>query len=322
MSEDLFLGVDSGGTGIKFVVTDSLGSVVEDGEVPTDPDSIPRSMELLARAVSSSFPQIKALGLACAGIVDPVRGTLGRSPNLPGWQNTNLIQLVGASFDGTPVVLANDVNGALYGEFRHGAGRGCTNLVMIALGTGVGGGVILDGKLLSGSHHSAGEIGHTILDPNGPICTCGNQGCLEAFAGSRGLLKRARLMAEDSSAGPEFISLVKIQGKSLTTLDLAGLAGQGDVTARQLFQWAGRRLGQAVGNLINILDPDKVIIGGGVASAGALILEPCREIVPSLVLGEEAAATPVVQAELGSRAAAVGAACLARESRQRQGPNG
>jgi len=311
---DLFLGVDAGGTGIKFVVTDAAGDTEAEGEVPTDPQSIALSMERISAAVDRFRPGIRALGLACAGIIDPVGGSLGRSPNLPGWQDTNLLEVLALAFPGLPATLANDVNGALYGEFRRGAGRGSSSLVMIALGTGVGGGVILDGKLLVGSHHGAGEIGHTMLDPRGPVCTCGNRGCLEAYAGSVGLLRRAREVADREGAGEGFRELVRSRGRSLTTKDLADLAETGDHTAQEVFARAGRRLGQAVGNIINILDPDLVIIGGGVARAGDLIMTPCRETIPQVVLGEEASRTPVVMAELGSMAAAVGAACLARES--------
>jgi glucokinase len=311
---DLFLGVDTGGTGIKYVISDEQGDLVTDGEVPTDPQSIPLSMERLAGAVDGFRPRLKAMGMACAGIIDPVRGTLGRSPNLPGWQNSDLGAILAEIFDGLTVTLANDVNGALYGEYRQGAGQGCENLVMIALGTGVGGGVIIDGKLVVGSHNGAGEIGHTMLDPDGPVCTCGSRGCLESYAGSVGLLRRAREVAGLPGAGQRYLALLQEKGDSLTTLDLADLAGSGDPTSREVFAWAGSKLGQAVGNLINILDPDRVIIGGGVARAGDLIMGPCREMVPRLVLGKEAALTPVVGARLGSLAAAVGAAGLARES--------
>jgi glucokinase len=322
VARDLFLGADTGGTGIKFVITDGHGAVIESGEVPTDNQSIPLSMERLVGAVDAYRPRIAGMGMACAGIIDPVRGTLGRSPNLPGWQDSPLGEILTDIFEGLPVTLANDVNGALYGEFRHGAGRGCRNLVMIALGTGVGGGVIIDGKLVVGSHCGAGEIGHTMLHPDGPVCTCGNRGCLEAYAGSVGLLKRAQEVASRQETESPFTGLVRERGNALTTRDLADLANRGDGLATEVFARAGSRLGQAVGNLINILDPDRVIIGGGVARAGDLILEPCRTYFPSLVLSEEAMRTPVVAAQLGSLAAAVGAASLAREGASGSGPAG
>ena len=320
--KDLFLGIDTGGTGVKFVVTDHGGSVLTSGEVPTDPASITASMQRLGTAVAGAlggepgFPRLAALGMACAGIVNSATGRLGRSPNLQGWQGRDLAEDIGTVFREVPVALTNDVNGALYGEFRQGAGRHCRNLVMIALGTGVGGGVIIDGRLVVGAHFGAGEIGHMILDPAGPPCTCGGRGCLEAWAGSMGLLRRAREAAVEGQADDALVRLVARRGESLNTFDLAELADRGDTAAAEIFAEAGRRLGQAVGNIVNLLDPDRIIIGGGVAQVGDLILQPCRETVPGLVLAEEAKDVPVVSAELGPLAAAVGAACLARELEQ------
>lgn len=320
--KDLFLGVDTGGTGVKFVVTEREGATVASGEVPTDPGSILNSMERLAAAVGPTlggapgFPRLAGLGMACAGIVNAESGFLGRSPNLLGWQDTDLASEIGKVFPGIPVALVNDVNGALYGEFREGAGRGCRNLVMIALGTGVGGGVIVDKALVVGSHFGAGEIGHMVLDPDGPLCTCGGRGCLESWAGSTGLVRRAREVASQSDPQDSLPQLVLTHGDSLNTFEMARLAEQGDPATTEIFHTAGRRLGQAVGNIVNLLDPDRVIIGGGVAQAGDLILGPCREIVPGLVLAADAKNVPVVPAELGPLAASVGAACLAREMEQ------
>jgi glucokinase len=310
---DLFLGTDTGGTGIKYVITEVSGKLVAEGEVPTDPLSITNSFQRVAAAVQEYRPRLQCVGMACAGIVDPVAGTLGRSPNLPGWENSSLAGMLSEIMGGLPVTLANDVNGALYGELKQGAGRGCRDVVMIALGTGVGGGVVLDGRLHLGRHCGGGEIGHTVLDPEGPTCTCGNRGCLEAYAGSVGLLARARVVAEELDADAPFSRLVADRGAELSTLDMARLAESGDPVATEVFAWAGRRLGQAVGNLINILDPDRIIIGGGVARAGELILGPTREMAPRIVLCAASARTPIVPAELGNLAASFGAAILARE---------
>jgi len=212
--KDLFLGIDSGGTQVKYVVTDRGGVVMTTGEIPTDPTSITVSMKRLATVVASTlggepdFPRLAGLGMACAGIVNSSTGWLGRSPNLPGWQDRSLAEGITSVFPGIPLALVNDVNGALYGEFRQGAGRHCRNLVMIALGTGVGGGVIIDGELLIGAHFGAGEIGHMVLDPGGPPCTCGGRGCLEAWAGSTGLLRLAREAAGKGAAGDALNQLV------------------------------------------------------------------------------------------------------------------
>lgn len=320
--KDLFLGVDSGGTGVKYIVTDRAGLTVTSGDVPTDPKSILISMQRLAASVGEvlggapHFPRLARLGMACAGIANTASGWLGRSPNLLGWQDSRLTDEIAQVFPSVPVTLVNDVNGALYGEFRHGAGQGCRNLVMIALGTGVGGGVIIDGSLVIGRNHGAGEIGHMVLDPDGPACTCGGRGCLESWAGSMGLVRRAREVAAESDPGDPLAQLVSSDNIPLSTFEMAKLAEQGDPASIEIFRTAGRRLGQAVANVVNLLDPDRVIIGGGVAQAGDLILGPCRKMVPGLVLAAESKNVPVVTAELGPLAASVGAACLAREMEQ------
>lgn len=319
MNNERFLGADSGGTAIKFVVTDAAASVLEQGEVPTDPNDAARSLAGLAtRAGAALGPggleQLAGVGLACAGIVNPETGWLGNSPNLPDWQGLNLREALTTAFGPVPTAVANDVNAALYGEYRHGAGRGATDLVMIALGTGVGGGVMVAGRLLLGCQCGAGEIGHMVLDLEGPPCSCGGRGCLEAWAGSKALLRAAHERVARGQAGATLNALIAQHGAELSTRDLAAAAAAGDAVCSALFAEAGRRLGQAVGNLVNLLDPERVIIGGGVARAGELILGPCRALVPQLVLAEASRSVPVVEAELGARAAAVGAACLARET--------
>ena len=319
LGEDaLFLGADTGGTKVKFVVADAAAEPRIQAEVATDPADPERTLKALAKELRERLGRrmsdIQAVGLACAGIVSPTSGWLGRSPNLPGWENRDLRAVTQSAFPGLPVVLANDVNAALYGEYRFGAGRGCRHLMMIALGTGVGGGVLIDGELLTGSTDGAGEIGHMTLATRGPRCSCGRLGCLEAYAGSVALLRRAReLAARPESSTEEFRRQVKGLGTQLSTRALYAMAATGDPSATKLFAAAGRRLGQAVANLVNVLNPDRVIIGGGVAQAGEVLLDPCRAVVAAHVLAEEARRTPIVPAELGPYAAALGVAALARE---------
>lgn len=314
MKAEYILGADAGGTTVKFVLVDAQGHGVDKGEVPTDPHSAEESLRRLADAVRREDGVVRAVGLACAGIVNLETGVLGRSPNLPGWQGADLGAAVIHRFGDVSVALANDVNAALYGEYRAGAGRGCRHLVMIALGTGVGGGVIIDGRLVTGVHHGAGEIGHMVLDPRGPECSCGQAGCLEAWAGSVAILRAARSLAGNPSSTAIYRSRVAELGDELTPRDLAELAEAGDETAAGLFAEVGERIGQALGNLVNVLDPDRLLIGGGVAQAGDLIFAPCRRRIARQVLAEEAKQAPVVAAELGPYAAAEGAAWLARET--------
>jgi len=320
------IGVDVGGTNVKYLATDASDRQIICDDIRTDPDDMDGTLGRLAQCVGRQLPagcaRPMAVGLACAGIVDSHSGWLGRSPNLPGWAQSDLGASLSAAFPSVPTVLVNDVNAALYGEYRRGAGRGKSNLVMVALGTGVGGGVIVDGRLLTGTTCGAGEIGHMVLDLDGPRCTCGNRGCLEAFAGSTALLARARRLAAGDpvangepavEVGVAYRAAVLAAGAGLSTTDLYDLAVAGDPTATALFRRAGRRLGQAVAALVNILDPDRVIVGGGVAQAGDLILEPCREMVRTMVLSARGSAAEIVRADLGPFAAALGAAALARE---------
>ncbi|MBU1675872.1 ROK family protein, partial [bacterium] len=227
MTEQLVLGADIGGTAVKFVVGGAEDPDRYSGEIPTDTSDVLETFVRLAAAVADRLPPgvaLAAAGLACAGIVDPVRGYLGRAPNLPGWEESDLAGALREAFGDIHGVFANDVNAALAGEARFGAGRGCRDLVMLALGTGVGGAVMVDGRLVTGTRHGAGEIGHMILDPDGPLCGCGNRGCIEAYAGSRGLLAEARRRAETPNAGPALRELIAARGDGLTTRDLAALA--------------------------------------------------------------------------------------------------
>ncbi|MCP4573034.1 MAG: ROK family protein [bacterium] len=320
MSDIMHLGLDTGGTGTKFVLVDADGETVGTGEIPTNPDDPVDSFGYLPNMLNQwqgdREPLVpRVVGLACAGIVDPENLTLGRSPNLPGWEGRDLGAVLRRVFPASGIVLVNDVNAALYGEYRQGAGQGCRDLVMLALGTGVGGGVLVDGKLLTGGHHGAAELGHMVLDPQGPVCRCGNRGCLEAWAGSVALRHRARQAAQGEDDGAaDLRRRAQDRGCDLDPRDLAEAAAAGNELASSIYAEAGTRLGQAVGNLLNVLDPDKVIIGGGVAQAGELLLEPCCREARRIVLAEGARETPIVPAELGVHAAAVGACWLAREA--------
>lgn len=315
MEKDLIVGADAGGTSVKYVVTGRGGILVQEGAVTSDPADAVATMERLGLALRDSLGplpgRVAAVGLACAGIVDTVAGTLGRSPNLPGWEGLPLARTVSEALGGLPVVVANDVNAALVGEWRFGAGHGCRDLVMIALGTGVGGGVLVRGELVTGARHGAGEIGHMVLDLEGPPCPCGNRGCLEAYAGQVGFVRRARELAAAAGDHPALAALVARRGEALEALDLFELARAGDAPAQAIFAEAGTRLGQAVANLVNLLDPDRVIVGGGLAQAGDLIFAPARRTARRLILAEASREVPIVPAALGTHAAALGAAALA-----------
>ncbi len=317
MSGHLVVGADVGGTAVKYVVVDRDGVIVTRSSVASDPRDPAGTLARLAEAVAAGAGEgaagIGAVGLACAGIVDAREGRLGRSPNLPAWEGLSLFDALRAAFGDVALAVANDVNAALFGEWRRGAGRGCRHLVMVAMGTGVGGGVLVDGELLTGAHFGAGEIGHIVLDLDGPLCACGNRGCLEAYAGQVALVRRARELVA-AGAGGALADLVGRGDGELTALALFELAAGGDTATRELFAEAGERLGQALAGLVNVLDPDRIIVGGGLALAGDLILDPARRTIRRLVLAEASRQTPILPAALGPHAAALGAAALAGEA--------
>jgi predicted NBD/HSP70 family sugar kinase len=201
--------------------------------------------------------------------------------------------------------VENDANAAAYGEYRMGAGRGTNHFVCLTLGTGVGGGIIIDGRLHRGFHGLAGEIGHTIVMIDGPPCSCGNRGCLEALVGAERIVERTRLELE---SGAESL-LHSIE--PLTVKEIARAASQGDRISVQALRTTGRYLGMGLCNIIHMLDPEVIAIGGGVAGAGDLILQPAREAVEQCVMHGVLADVRVVQAELGNNASLIGVSLLA-----------
>jgi glucokinase len=313
VSKTVVVGADVGGTNVKFTLVDAAGHRFAHGDILTDPHDPVDTMARLAEAAAAELGGervIAGVGLACAGIVSTGSGLLGRSPNLPGWEDSDLSGAIRAAFGAMPVVVANDVNAALYGEYRFGVGRGCRHLVMLALGTGVGGGVLVEGKLVTGFADGAGEIGHMTLELDGAPCPCGNAGCLEAYCGSVGMVRRARELAATAAATDAWKAMADRHGDRLTTRHCSELADLADATALAFFDEVGRRLGQAVASLVNVLAPERVIIGGGVAQAGDIMLTPCRAMVRQHVMSAAGRDTPVVLAELGPQAAAMGAAAM------------
>jgi glucokinase len=292
LSNNFVIGADVGGTAVKWVAGTSAVAPDYSGEVPTNPNDIQATLKLLYDSVKSKIDcKIDLFGLACAGVIDPDTKQLFGSPNLPGWKGENIQEHAESVFPGSKVVVANDVNAALFGEWKYGSGRGKNDLAMLALGTGVGGALVVDGKLIQGSHNGAGEFGHMVIQRDGLKCACGTNGCLEAYAGARGIVQRS--------------------GTELTVAQLCKNAEAGQKQAIDLFTETGKYLAIGVGNLINILDPDLVIIGGGVAQAGDLIIKPCIEEVSRYVLSSISSEEVVKCAELGVMSAAIGVAGMA-----------
>jgi glucokinase len=302
----LILGVDIGGTDIKIGLVTETGEIRSSGKIPTEPSRGPEdaASRVASWLAASGRDAPAAAGVDCAGLIDGERGLLHTSPNMPGWEDVPLRAIFERALR-CPVVVENDANAAAYGEWARGAGRGTTNFVCLTLGTGVGGGIVVAGGLYRGSTGFAGEIGHTVILADGPACTCGNRGCLEALVGAKAIVSRARETLRGSGGTREG------WGGTLTVETLSRAASSGDAVAIAALAETGRYLGIALVNVVHVLAPEAIAIGGGVAGAGDLILEPARSTVRSCLMDEAMASVRIVPAALGNRASFVGVSLLA-----------
>jgi glucokinase len=309
-----YLGVDLGGTKILTAVVDETGRVAARVRAPTPQTGPAAVVEAIAasadRALAAAgVPRgaLRAAGVGAPGPADPVTGTVFAPPNLPGWGDVPLADLLRARLE-VPVAVENDANAAALGEHWLGAGRGVDDLLYITVGTGIGGGLILRGELYAGVSGTAGEVGHMVIVADGPRCACGRLGCLEAVASGRAIAREARAALD---AGRPSV-LAAVAADALDAQAVARAAAEGDPLAREVFARAARYLGLAVANLVHLLNPALVVVGGGVAQAGALLLAPVRRIVESEAFARPAAAVRIVPAALGPDAGALGAAAAAR----------
>ena len=306
------LAVDIGGTKLAAGVVDADGKMLERGEVPTLAHEGLESVlerivglgrDLLARAAAQKEP-VQRIGIGCAGPVNLEAGKVFNPPNLPGWSEVSLVRHIESAL-GLPAVLENDANAAALGEFRYGAGRGARSLVYFTVSTGIGGGIILDGKVWHGLKDAAGEVGHMTVCPDGPVCGCGNRGCLEAMASGPSI---ARWASEAVAAGrPTRLREVPV----VTSADVVRLAQEGDAVAREVWDAAGKYLGIGVAAVITILAPERVVLGGGVTRAGDFLFEPLRAEVRRRVKLVPIESVPILPAALGPDVGILGAAAVA-----------
>ena len=319
----LAVGVDVGGTRIKAGLVDEHGRVVHEIQrrTPgrsTSPDVVEDVVvavvtELLARPEARDRGTA-GVGIGAAGFVAADRGTVVFAPHLS-WRDEPLREKVAARL-GVAVVVENDANAAAWAEHRFGAARGESHLVMVTLGTGIGGAVLVDGRVQRGRHGLAGEFGHMTVVPDGRRCECGNRGCWEQYA-SGSVLRRTALEVLEAG-GPPAVGLADACGGDRDRLqgeDVTGAARAGDSTAVELVAEVGRWLGLGLANLVAALDPGTVVVGGGGSEAGDLLLGPARETLAAHLTGRGHRPVPAVRAAaLGVRAGLVGAADLARTS--------
>ncbi len=309
----VFLGIDIGGTNVKTALVRVDGAVLsfDSHEWSGGPpgDAVKVAADSARSQMESSGLTPDACGCACAGLIDCAEGVVRSSPNLPDWHDVELSAMLSREL-GLPVVLENDANAAAYAEYLVGAGRGARDLVMLTLGTGIGGGVVLGGRLYRGSHGTAGEIGHTTVEREGPVCACGSRGCLERLANAEAVVAKARELLEQ---GRRSALSEKAASGTIHAVDVGLAAAAGDQVAIDALAAVGRALGVGLANVSQILDPDVIVIGGGVVSAGEPLLRPARQELEARLSGYEFRGPRVVPAALGDTAGVVGAALLARE---------
>ncbi|MFH1501983.1 MAG: ROK family protein [Candidatus Eisenbacteria bacterium] len=306
------LGIDIGGTNVKTAHVGVDGAVLAFASVGWsggDPSEVVEAVALAAaRLARDSGETPVACGCACAGLVDRAAGIVRSSPNLPTWRDVELARML-ADRLGLPTWLENDANAAAFAEYEVGAARGAANAVMLTLGTGIGGGIVLDGRLYRGSHGMAGEVGHSTIDLDGEPCLCGARGCLERYANAGAIVARA---TELVASGRESSLGERATAGTLTAKDVGAAALDGDAVAVEVLASVGRILGVGLLNVSQILDPDVIVIGGGVVAAGEPLLGPAREELEAQLPGAGFRAPRVVAAELGETAGVVGATLLAR----------
>ncbi len=314
------LGLDIGGTNVKAVLLSSDGtprararwrSAALGDDVPALLTGLEKHIHDLLRREGLAARDLGGLGLSCAGLIDSELGRIMDAPNLRRWEGAPLASWLAERFP-CPVALENDVNAMAYGEWRRGAGRGTRHMLCLALGTGVGGGLILDGRLYRGHRGLAAELGHISIDRTGRRCPCGARGCVEAYAGARAIEAAARRAMARRREGHRGLAQ-RLAGDKPTPGNLAKAARGGSVLARELFAEAGRALGVGIASCINAFAPERVIIAGGVSKAGKLIMEPARAAAREQLMNPEAQCLVLRLRALGDDGAPIGAALLAAE---------
>ncbi|MFH1259612.1 MAG: ROK family protein [Elusimicrobiota bacterium] len=315
MKRDIFLGVDLGGTNIVLAGVTSAGEIIKRLNIPTPQPASPKKVvEAIVAGVKTltldlSRWKIRGLGIGCAGDVDYQKGMVRFSPNL-GWRNVCLVRELAKKIS-LPIVMDNDANVAALGAYYLEGKNKIKNLVCVTLGTGVGGGLIFDGRLYRGATGSAGEIGHLTLDPHGPLCKCGNNGCLERYVGAAYLSKiiQYRLITKE---GKKSLLYHWIKNKSihLSPRTLSKAAQKGDKLALRLWQEIGENLGIAMAGIVNLLNPEMIVFSGGVSRAQKFFLPALKKVLSRRAFNTPVKAAKIIITKHSQNLGVVGAALL------------
>ena len=304
-----FIGINISGTQARAALVDSEGSVIEGRFGEVAPKQLVQELTAMVEDLRSKNVEVGAIGVAIPGLVNRQTDRVIAPRDLP---STIVGDLHGdlTRATGLRVELENDANAAAYGEFKVGAGRGARNLFYMMIGNGIGGAIILDGKLWTGASGFAGEVGHITIDTEGIECVCGNTGCLETVASAPSIVRRAReRLNRDSTSSLSRLAL----NKTFTAEDVAHQANEGDDFALMMIERTGKYIGTGVASVINLLNIERIVLGGGVMDAGSLILNPIIQEVKRRAFQPCFEATEIVAAKLGLDGAPIGAALLARD---------
>lgn len=308
------VGVDVGGTKIAAGAVDDDGQILEQARRDTPAASPPEIAGAIIEVVTQfrHHHEIAGVGIGAAGFVDAQRSTVLFAPNLA-WRNEPLRARVREGVD-LPVVIENDANAAAWGEFRYGGGSDVDDMVLLTVGTGLGGGIVIGGELVRGTYGFGGEVGHLRVMPDGHRCGCGSKGCWEQYASGTALVREARGLAESGS--PRAARIIELAGGRFEDIEgshVTEAAQEGDPAARDLIEDLGRWLGAGIASLTAVLDPAAIVVGGGVSTAGDLVLTPARgEFIHQLSARGYRPTLEIRSATLGTEAGIIGAADLAR----------
>jgi len=304
MKNKFIIGIDLGGTSLKTALFDARLKLISRKSFNTKSfdnkeklvAGIVKSIEALAEEKGLSWRGIAGIGIGLPGPVDNLRGIVRFLPNIRGWKNVRLKNILENKFS-FPVFLDNDAKLMALAEHALGRAKGANNALCVTLGTGVGGALILEGKLFRGKDNAAGEIGHLPINVDGPFCNCGGKACLEAYIGNARIALRAR----------------KLFGRRITLEELSGLAARKNKLAIALWQEVGSQLGVALSGMVNLLNLDSIVIGGGVANAGGMLFSRVKKTIKERAMSVQAKRVRVLKAALGSDAGVIGAAVLVKE---------
>ena len=301
MSKKVKIGIDLGATRLKLAVVDEKGKCSYRREVDTlfasDRaaliDSIASNVKDIIKTSGIAKRSILGVGIGVPGPVDSKRGIVRYFPNIKGWEQVPLKSILEKKLR-LKVALDNDVNAMTLGEYKFGAGKGAENLICITLGTGVGGGIIINGEIYRGSTMCAGEIGHIPINEKGPKCNCGGIACLERYIGNRYILYRSK----------------RVFGKDVALERLDVLAAKGNKKAIGIWEDVGRKLAVALTGVVNLFNPDIIVIGGGVSKAGEFIFGPLRRELRARAMRDQARHVKIIRAKLGDNAGIIGSSLL------------